>query len=495
MFRHGLYTTESPTNIQPPVTVDAAMPVAFVTAPVHLSEDPYAVTNVPRLCLTYQEAVTQFGLSMRPEIWDKYTAPQFIHSQFVLYRVAPMVLINVLDPEIHNEVVVGHPQNLIGNSMVLATEETDDNGELVKVPVEGILIDSVTASGHEAGVGFTLAFNRDGHVVITTLENGGISDNASLSLNYTKLAPEKVDIYDIIGGYDPVLDKNLGLQIVDDIFPRFRLVPGQILAPKFSGDPAVAAILDAKSTNINGHFGAISLIDIPTVLGGGRHKYTDVPAWKNENGITSTRQIPLYPMLRLGNQKYHYSAQMAGLIGRTDSENRNVPYNSPSNKNLSINGLCDENGDEIILDTPKGNFLNSQGIVAANNFSNGWTAWGNHTGAFPGNPDPKDALISMRRMFNWIQNTIILSNWHRLSSPLTPRRVESIIDSINIWFNGLAGSEYLLGGRVAIDGRNTEANLLAGIVLFKVHVMPPPPFIAGEFDFELDVSYLQTLFG
>lgn len=106
-YRHGVYTSENPTSIRPPVRVNSAMPVAFVTAPVHLADDPYAVTNKPQLCFSNAEAVKAFGISLRPEIWDNYTAPQLIFSQFQLFAVAPVVIINVLDPRVHNVHVTG----------------------------------------------------------------------------------------------------------------------------------------------------------------------------------------------------------------------------------------------------------------------------------------------------------------------------------------------------------------------------------------------------
>ena len=42
------------------------------------------------------------------------------------------------------------------------------------------------------------------------------------------------------------------------------MVPGIIVAPQGSTYPDVAAVMAAKSNNINGHFKAISLVDIPT---------------------------------------------------------------------------------------------------------------------------------------------------------------------------------------------------------------------------------------
>ena len=151
-FRHGVFISEDPTPLVPTVNVDSAMPVAFVTAPVHLSRDPYAVTHEPRLCFNTRDATAAFGFHQKPEIWNNYTACEVIFSQFSLYAIAPLVIINVLDPKIHNEAVSDHELRLTGRVGVIR--------------VDGVLIDTVTVRNtngrvYEPEKHYTLAFNRD----------------------------------------------------------------------------------------------------------------------------------------------------------------------------------------------------------------------------------------------------------------------------------------------------------------------------------------------
>jgi len=488
--RRGIFVSEDDTPIVPPVSVSASLPVVFVTAPIHLSEDPYNITNEPRLLHTSGAARREFGFSMKPEIWDNYTAPQVIFSQFNLFGVSPLIMINVLDPYIHSVDEVGVEVALNRFSGILQ--------------VDGVLIDTVEIDGFEEDTHYTLAFNRDGFVVINAKEGviGGISETQKLTVSYTRLAPELVDEYDFIGGVDVLTDKNLGLEIVGDIFPRFRVIPGLLLAPKWSGNPVVAAVMETKGANINGHFRCITLNDMPTMIEGSTqgelvpHRYQNIPAWKNDNNYVSTRQINLFPMLRHGNQKYYFSTQMAGLIGRTDFDNNDIPYESPSNNNLRINGVCYENGVEIVLNNEKSTFLANQGIVSAVNFTNGWVAWGNRTGAFPSTTDVKDVVISIRRMFDWIGNTLVLTHFSRVDKPISRRLRDTIIDSANIWLNGLAARGFILGGRVEPlqEDDNPLNDLLDGILRFRVKVSPPPPFEQGEFILQYDTNYLLTLF-
>ena len=93
-YKHGVYVSEVPTSIIPPVRTTAGLPVVG-TAPINLTDK----TNVnrPVLCYSYQEAVEAFGYS---DDWANYTLCEFIYSHFAL-NVAPVVLVNVLGPTVH----------------------------------------------------------------------------------------------------------------------------------------------------------------------------------------------------------------------------------------------------------------------------------------------------------------------------------------------------------------------------------------------------------
>lgn len=477
-YKHGIYITETPTSIVAPVAVDSALPVFLVTAPVHLANDPYGVTNVPKLCYTYKEAVEQFGFNIKPSIWNSYTAPQVIQSQFALYGVAPIVIINVLDPKTHTATGTATVQ-LLTLSGVLE--------------VDGVLIDTVKIKKNDTekltvGTDYALGFNDQGFITIEVFDSE-LSDKA-LNVEYTKLDPSLVDEYDIIGGYDVVNKKNLGLELINEIYPRFRKVPGQIVAPGFSTNPTVATIMETKATNINGCFSAIAVADIPA-----DKDYTEVAGYKNENNLVQPNQVLCYPKVRNGEQIYYMSTQEASLICKVDADNDGVPYVSPSNKNMKINGMCDDAGKEVIMQIEQANYLNSNGIVTANNFSNGWTSWGNRTAAYPSTTDVKDTFIPVRRMFNWVGNTLILTFFSRIDSAMNIRTIETLVNSANMWLNSLVAKGYLLGAKAEFRQEdNPTIDLLDGNVKFKVNLTPPIPFKSGTFDLEFNVNNLQNLF-
>lgn len=464
------------------------MPVFFVTAPVHLSENPYGITNVPKLCYTYAEAVSAFGFSTKEEIWDKYTACEVIQSTFSLFGIAPCVIINVLDPNVHKENVAGKTIELSGYSGMI--EE------------DGVLKDTVRIKNGEnyytLDLHYTLSFDEDGFVIVNAAEGveGGIASGAVLEVEYAKLKPEAVDKFDIIGGFDTETGKNKGLELVSEIFTRFRLIPCQLAAPGFSSEPSVAAVMETKVRNINGCFNAIALADLPTIDENGEHiKYSDIAAWKNDNNLVGANMVACYPETELDGYKYHMSVQLAGCIALTDYENGGVPYISPSNHNLKINGLIYGDGEEFILTKEQADYLNGNGIVTAINFTNGWTAWGNRTAVYPSSSDVKDCFIPTRRMFSWLGNTIVINYFSKVDYPLMKRTIDTIVDSIGMWLNGLSSREYILGGTVEFsESENSTTDLIDGIVRFRIKFAPPSPMRDVEFTLEYDPQYLSALF-
>ena len=172
-----------------------------------------------------------------------------------------------------------------------------------------------------------------------------------------------------------------------------------------------------------------------------------------------------------------------------------MPYWSPSNQSLQADSAVNDDGKEIYLDTSSAAYLNGQGVITALNFMGGWKAWGNRTTCYPSNTDVKDAFIPIRRMFNWVNNTLITSFWNKIDNPANKRLIETIVDSANIWLNGLTSREFILGGRVEFrKDENPTQDLMDGIIRFHVFITPPSPAREIEFIQEYDPDYISTLF-
>ncbi len=310
--------------------------------------------------------------------------------------------------------------------------------------------------------------------------------------------PSQVSAADIIGGIDAKTGKKTGLELIAEMFPRFRIVPGSILAPRFSEDSAVAVSMSAKATGINGLFRALALADVPTDKA---PYYTGVPEYKERNNLTGENLVVCWPRIALGERIYHISTQLTGRMSLTDSDNGNSPHVSPSNKQAFMDRAVtvDASGtvaEEVWLGLDENNYLNGQGIVTVSNFDGGWKFWGNRTGCYPSNTDPKDAFIPIRRFMNWYQNTFILTYFSQVDGPITKRFIERILKSEQIRLDGFTSRGIINGGRISYQSdENPLTDVMDGLLRFHLWLSPPPPARSIEGIFEFDPTYLEALFG
>lgn len=282
---------------------------------------------------------------------------------------------------------------------------------------------------------------------------------------------------------------------MDSVFPKYRVIPTLFLAPNFSHDSEVAAIMAAKAENINGLFVGKAIIDVDTTEA---TTYTEAVEWKNKNNITQPSELLAWPMLTLGGKLYHYSTHLAGSMSATDANEdlgKGTPCESASNKTLRIDGMALADGTEVLLDLTKANYLNSQGIITGLNLMGGYVSWGNETACYPANTDVTDYFYCVSRMFGWVANSVILSVWNKVDRKLNRRLIESVVQSLNLWLNGLMAEEVILGGRIEfLEEENTDTDLMAGIAHFHIYLTPPSPAKELDFVLEYDVSYLENLF-
>lgn len=477
-YRHGVYFSEEPTSILPPRTVGAAMPVVFGTAPVHLVEDGSVPVNTPVLCNTYKEAVAACGYS---DDWGSYTLCEFMSAFFGLFNVAPVVLVNVFDPATHKTAVTAEELTFVdgvidtGHPGIVGDPEVKNESETVLIEGTDYAVDAIAGT-------------------ISRLTDGSLTAGETVTVSYEYGDPSLVTTANIVGGIDTTTMKATGLELVDSVFPMFRLVPGQIVAPGWSHDTTVAATMTAKAGNINKHFKAIAVIDLDSSSDGAA-VYTDAPSLKNLNNFMDEQQVICWPKVKLGDNEYWMSSQVAGLLAQIDADNEDIPYKSPSNHSFQMDSAVAD-GEEVWLGPDQANYLNGNGIVTALNFIGGWKCWGNRTGCYPAVTDVKDAFLPIRRMFNWIGNTLTTTYWQKVDFPITRRLIETIVDSANIWLNGLAAREFILGGRVEFQSEeNPSTDTMDGKIKFHVYITPPSPAREIDFILEYDPDYLETLFG
>lgn len=465
-MNHGVYVSEQGTSVSTPVVADSGIPFVVGAAPVQSAENP-ASAGVPVLCTSWDEAVEKLGYS---DDWDNFDLCEFMYSHFKLFGCAPVIFVNALDPSSDKEAVTA------------AAMDVEDHQ--VELPFEAIA-SSITAKNGQTslvkGTDFDVVY-EDGKCIVELISTSAAYSASSLTIGYDKVKPSLVTAAKVA----------TAMEAVELCLTTVGIVPDLICAPKYSKTATVAAVMATKAAGINGMFPAKALIDIDT---SSATSYSTALTTKTANGLTDKNMIVCWPMVKLDDMVFHLSTQLAGLMAKVDTDNGGIPYESPSNKGLKCTGLCLEGGAEVQLTHAQANILNGNGIVTALNFINGWTAWGNNTACYPGNTDVKDYHIPIARMFGFVAGTLIKTFWSKLDEPMTRRFIDSVLDSAQIWLNGLVSSEYLLGARVEmLEAENPTTNLMQGII--KLHIYMTPPSAAQEIDFvlEYDASYVEAAF-
>ncbi|KAA8750098.1 phage tail sheath family protein [Paenibacillus sp. UASWS1643] len=480
--KHGFTLTEKPMSPQAARPPAYSTPVFVGTAPVNLLNDPSSALNVPVLARSYDEAVAAFGFSYD---FENFTLSEAIHSHFELHKLgSPIVLINVLDPAVHTEVVAASVKPIIKKTVTIEEQGVLRNSLVVK--------SADAASTYTLGTDYGVKFDANGQIVISVLGSGTIpADANSLSVAFSKLDASGVTGTDIIGGTDDETGIRSGLDLLEEVFPRFQHAPTYLAAPGYSQEPMVAAAMVRNSQSLNGMFRVRAVTDLDASV-----RWNAIAQWKQDNGYRDERQINTYPMAVRSGRRYRMSTLYTGAACATDASNDGVPAESASNKPLMADAIIYSDGTEMVIGKSIADEINAEGIVTAINFTGTIVAWGNRTGAFPDFRDPQRGFIPVRGMFDWVENNFAIQFWSKVDDMMNTRVVQEVTDGANIWLNGLVASGYLLGGRVEfLETENPIADLMQGKARFHFFITPPGPFQEIEGIFEYDTSYMNAFFG
>lgn len=467
---HGIGTSKLTTSVSTPNVAAAGIAFAVGTAPVQMVDG--GKVNEVIMANSYEEAVTALGYS---DDWQKYGLCELVYSMFQLYQQSPVFLVNVLDPSKHKKSTSGSFQ-------------PEDNQ--IRLPLDAIA-SSVQIASKTAGEDFEVFYDDTACIIEFTSDTSG-----EISVTYDEIDLTKVAKADVIGGYEVSTKKNKGLELIDDVFPKYTIVPDLIVCPNWSQDSEVAAVMSAKAENINGLFEAHAILDIDTTASGATY-YSEAPSWKKEKNYTKANELVCFPKLKLSERVFNYSSQLAGLIAQTDNDGElgdGTPCESSSNKSLQADSMVLADGTEVVLDILKANHLNDNGIITGLNFYNGFVSWGNWSACYPSNTDPVDYFYCISRMFKWVAKTVTLSYWSYVDRRLTRRLIDAVLQGINNWLNSLTAEEKIIGGRVELrEDENTLTALMAGKAKFHIFITPPSPLVLMEYVLEYDVSYLSNL--
>lgn len=226
MYRHGIYVSEQETSMIAPLNGTAGLQVVIGTAPVHPAGGPGAAINKPLLVYSKAEAIAAVGYS---DDFASFTLCEAISASFAVVNVAPLVLINVLDPAKHSAEMEEKTVQI--NSGMAVVEET------------GVLLSTlVVKNGEEtltAEEDYTAVYNADGTVSIVLIEGGKANGATNLTVSGKKVDASKVTAADIVGGVDAATGAETGLEVVRQVYPKLGMTPGILTAPRFSTNATV----------------------------------------------------------------------------------------------------------------------------------------------------------------------------------------------------------------------------------------------------------------
>ena len=467
---HGINVTELDTSLTTPAVVESGVPFVVGIAPVHSAENPVAV-GTPVLITSWSEAVEKLGYFSK-DLWSTFTLCEAMFTQFQLYGAGPVVFLNLLDPTTHKTAQSAAAMDVTYHRVSLPGIAINDTGLTVKDGSDTLTKDT----------DYEVFYSGD-NMIVELLSSSTHYGASSLTIGYNKIDTAAINATAVATAFEKV----------ELCLTTLGIVPDILLAPGFSQNASVAAVMAAKAASINGMFKAVALVDIDSSVA---TDYSGAITKKAADGLTDDFQIACWPMAKLGGALYHMSCQIAGAMCAVDADNEGIPFESPSNKGLQIDSLYLADGTtEVLLTKTQADQLNAQGIMTAINFINGWVAWGNYMACYPGNTDVKDYFIPNRRMFNFVGNTEIRTFWSQIDRPMTRRLVDSIVNSTEIWLSGMVASEYLLGARVAfVENENPDTAIAAGKIKLHNYLTPPGPLQELDFVLEYDASYITEAF-
>lgn len=481
MAKLGVHVFEKATSVQTPKVATVGIPFVVGTAPVQSAAKP-AKSNVPVLVTSWDEAVEKLGFSYD---WESYTLCEFMYSHLQLFGAQPVIFCNISDPASMKREEAAADYTVADHRVAVSVDAIADT---IKVSVTEGAGETAATRALERDTDYSILYDRDDTdtyvCIVELLEDGSAYNAETVSVAYSAADPKTATVADVVDG----------VAQVDACLTAVGLVPDLIAAPGWSHNTVVAAVMATKAAAINGLFKGKAVIDADSGEDGVT-EYSQLSGYKNKNNFVDVDQIICWPMVQLGDYRFHLSTQLCGLMATVDAGNRGIPYESPSNKNLKMDACVLKDGTPVNLTWNQVDLIaGSWGVVTAVNFlDSGWVAKGNYTACYPGNTDVKDQFIPVSRMFDFIGNTLIRTFWSKLDKPMTPALRDSILQTCNIWLGGLTGGGYLYGARAEmLAEENPLTSLLDGIITLHIYNAPPVPAQEIDFILEYDVSYMET---
>lgn len=447
-YLHGAYGQIKAAGSR--VSTESKCAIVYIgTAPVHTIAGGAENVNKPILVSNIAEARSKLGYS---NDFASFTLCEAMHVHFEVNGVGPLIFINVLDPKKH----VG--EETASKSL------TPKNGFVTIVAAEKVVLDTVEVKvGSTSKVknkDYAISYNIDKKaIVISELKPGSLGTDA-LTITYKEVDPSAVTADDVIGASDGY-GLNTGVYAIQNVYQLTGFIPSFILAPGFSGVPAVHDAMYANSMKINGHWNAYMLVDIPIIDGEDPVTFETVDSFKEAKGYNKENETSYFPMISgTDGKKYHLSVLSAANLQVLLSQQDGIPYRTASNTECSLIEnlyLGEDASGRVFDDTLINNTLNKNGIASAAYVGGRWVIWGAHSADYnQDNANSINVSETNRMMLYYIGNDFQRRRSNDVDKHLTYNDIQSIVSEEQARLDALVKIGALLYGEVHLNA-NSDA--------------------------------------
>ena len=463
-YLHGAYGQI--TNASTKAAARSRNAIVYVgTAPVHTVEGGAKNVNRPILVNDMSEARKYFGMS---DEWENYTLCEAIHVHFGLNQVGPLVLINILNPEVHKSSEKG------------TVSLTPENGKIRITNAQDIILDTVTVTGKVKGTDYRIGYNSQKAVITIEGVTKDSLGTSALSISYENIDLTKMSGEEIVGLSDGE-GLNTGIFAMKNVYQETGYVPSFLLCPGISAVKQVHDAMIQNSQKVNGHWDAYVLSDMPIVDEEGEAlTLSSAKTWKEANGYNNPNETVYFPMAKgTDGRFYHLSVLAAANLQTLMCQQEGIPYKTASNTECAIIEnlyLGEENIGRVYDDELINEKLCKNGIASAAYIGGSWRLWGAHSADY--SIDADDALSAAetnRMMLYYISNDFQHRRSGDVDKPMTPNDIKMIVAEEQSRLDALVKIGALTYGKVLFCAdAERKGDIMKGDYLFSFNVTTTP---------------------
>lgn len=424
------------------------------------------VVNYPVKLTNYSHAQRTLGYSGD---WKKFSLCEAMSAHFnnTKGNIGPIYAINVLDPDIHRKKEPTDQSLVFSNGQALIKSDT-------------IILDTLVLENLVEDVDYQVDYDfAKGMVLVKSIGNNMLS--GAIAASYSEVDLSMIDETDIIGGVTASGEYS-GLGALRLLYQEQCQVCNLLLAPGWSDKPAVYKAMCTAAEQINGHWEAFVLADIPLADQTDRiASIMEAKRWKQAHGYNAERSKVFWPQGKdsLG-LIYHLSTLAAVEFLRTDYSNKSIPKETCGNKEIPIvSQYFGEDSKNRGFDQDMSKELTSYGISTCVFWGGNWVLWGDHTAAYEygADVDARAIFDVSMRMLLYILNSFQREWGITIDNTFDKQLKDRIINREQEKLDALVATGALIGHPevLFLESENSTTEMMNGDFRWDIDVTPTPP--------------------